>query len=174
LAAFPTSSDFYISEHGFGHASRDVDVINPLTVDAHEPILIRSSVRPALLERTVRVPWRLLPGPSDTGIVQATSISHDDPATVAEAFNFYATFEARVEEECERLREIDVDLIVGDIPPLAFATAAALGVPSVALGNFTWDWIYETHPGFLPDGAPVIDRIRRAYRGATLALELPF
>jgi L-arabinokinase len=67
-----------------------------------------------------------------------------------------------------------VRLIVGDIPPLAFATAARLGVPSIALGNFTWDWIYETHDGFLPDGAGALRLIRDSYRQATLALELPF
>ena len=48
--------------------------------------------------------------------------------------------------------------------------AARLGVPSVAVANFTWDWIYETHPGFLPAGAPALDRIRAAYRKAALAL----
>ena len=31
---------------------------------------------------------------------------------------------------------------VGDIPPLAFAAARRAGLPSVAVGNFSWDWIY--------------------------------
>jgi hypothetical protein len=165
---------FYISGHGFGHASRDVEVINALAVSDEQPVVIRSSVKPSLLARTLRVPWTLLDGPCDTGIIQATSISHDDEATVAAALEFYATFDARVEEEVKRLSGFDVDLVVGDIPPLAFATAHALGVRSVALGNFTWDWIYETHPDFLPDGARVLEQIRDAYRHVDLALELPF
>jgi hypothetical protein len=49
-----------------------------------------------------------------------------------------------------------------------------LGVPSVAIGNFTWDWIYDTHPGLL-DAAPWIPPlIRGAYAKASQALELPF
>ena len=51
---------FYISGHGFGHASRDVEVINEL--GRHCRILIRSAVSPALLARTIRVPYDLLPG----------------------------------------------------------------------------------------------------------------
>jgi L-arabinokinase len=165
---------FYISGHGFGHASRDVEVINRLTAPGDAPIVIRSSVSADLLRRTLRVPYQLRPGICDTGIVQSSSITHDDPATVAAALEFYATLEQRVAAELATLADLDVRLIVGDIPPLAFATAAALGVPSIALGNFTWDWIYETHPGFLPGGAAALDRIRACYRGVDLALELPF
>ncbi len=42
------------------------------------------------------------------------------------------------------------------------------------LRNFTWDWIYETHPGFADRAPHVLESIRRAYRRATRALELPF
>lgn len=165
---------FYISGHGFGHASRDVEIINAIGDRLDAPIVIRTSVSPDLLKRTLRVPVDLRPGICDTGIVQATSVSHDDPATVAAAAAFYGDFPRRVDEEVARLADVDVELIVGDIPPLAFATATALGVPSVAIGNFTWDWIYETQPGLLPDGAAIIDLIRTCYRGVDLAIELPF
>jgi hypothetical protein len=165
---------FYISGHGFGHASRDVEVINRLTSLDEHPLVIRSSVSADLLRRTLRVPYDLRPGLCDTGIVQSNSISHDDPATVAATLDFYRTFDRRVDAEVEALADLDVRLIVGDIPPLAFATAAALGIPSIALGNFTWDWIYERHPGFLPEGVTTLDQIRECYRLVDLALELPF
>lgn len=164
---------FYISGHGFGHASRDVEVIDAL---GHRgiPILVRSDVSPGLLARTIHVPYELIPGPCDTGIVQVTSIQNDDPATIAAAAEFYRTFPARVDAEVSALRGRRIALIVGDIAPLAFATAERLEVPGIALGNFTWDWIYETHPGFLPAGAPILATIRNAYRKAALALRLPF
>ncbi len=165
---------FYISGHGFGHASRDVEVLNALGPSLPHRLLIRSAVSPELLTRTIRVPYTLLPGACDTGIVQATSVTHDDPATVRVTVDFYRTYGDRIDEEVRRLAGEDVRLIVGDIPPLAFATAARLGVPSLALGNFTWDWIYETHPGFLPDGLDALQLIRDSYRHAALALELPF
>jgi L-arabinokinase len=64
-------------------------------------------------------------------------------------------------------------VIVGDIPPLAFEVAARLHVPSVAIANFTWDWIYEWHPP-LCDAPGFLDHLRAAYGKATLALRLPF
>lgn len=165
---------FYISGHGFGHASRDVEVLNALGKMSGARLVLRTAVNPDLLARTLRVPYALLPGACDTGIVQATSITHDDPATVRATLDFHRTYQARIEAEVGTLAGEDVDLIVGDMPPLAFAVAARLGVPSIALGNFTWDWIYETHPGFLPGGAEALAEIRESYRHATLALELPF
>ena len=38
-----------------------------------------------------------------------------------------------------------IDLIVADIPPMAGDIAAVLGVPCIAIANFTWDWIYEPY-----------------------------
>jgi hypothetical protein len=163
---------FYVSGHGFGHASRQVEIINQL--GPRHPVLIRSAVAPDLLARTLKVPYALVSGPCDTGVVQSSSIAHDDEATVDAALAFYDTYKARVADEARHLAAAGARVIVGDIPPLAFSAAAALGVPSIAIANFTWDWIYETHPGFLERAAPVLDCIRSAYQQATLALELPF
>ena len=164
---------FYVSGHGFGHASREVEVINALGArrpDLH--IVIRSAVDRALLERTLRVPCTIRPGACDTGVVQTSSVAHDDQATVAQAIAFHETLDARADAEAASWRE-PVALVVGDIPALAFETAARLGCASIAIGNFTWDWIYESMPGFAP--APwLVPAIRRAYRRATIALALPF
>src|SRR5947209_6268840 len=139
---------FFISGHGFGHASREVEILNAVArtrPDLH--LIIRSAVSPSLLERTVRARYELRSGPCDSGIVQSTSVAHDDEATTREAIAFYSTFDERAAAEITALDHDRVRLIVGDIPSLAFEVAARLGVPSVAIGNFTWDWIYETHPG---------------------------
>ena len=164
---------FFISGHGFGHASREVEIINALaTMRPDLRIVIRSAVDPALLERTLAAPFDLRRGACDTGIVQASSVSQDDDATLAHAIEFYQDFGARIDLEAAALEHDNVALIVSDIAPLAFEVAARLGVPSVAIGNFTWDWAYETQPGF--DRAPwIVARIREAYAKATLALRLP-
>ena len=166
---------FYISGHGFGHASREVEVINALGARSPElRIVIRSSVSPELLARTVRVPYELRPGACDSGIIQSSSISHDDDATVEAAIAFYSDFEARIAAETHTLAGEPVLAIVGDIPPLAFEVAHRLGRPSMAIANFTWDWIYETHPGMTEAAPWLLPLIRQAYSRATLALELPF
>jgi hypothetical protein len=165
---------FFISGHGFGHASREVEIINALIAAAPSlRVLIRTAVSPSLLARTLRVPYTLRAGACDSGIVQSSSVAHDDAATIEQAAEFYSTFDARVADETRQLANDDVTLIVGDIPPLAFEVAARLGVPSIAIGNFTWDWIYETQPGFAAiDG--LLPLIRTAYGRTTRALELPF
>ncbi len=167
---------FYISGHGFGHASRQVEIINALAARMPSPprLLIRSAVAPELLARTLRVPYELRPGAVDTGIVQSSSVAHDDEATVQRAIEFYDTFDVRVDGEVRALAGDRVDLVVGDIPPLAFEAAAHGRIPSVAIANFTWDWVYETHPGFAAAAPWLLPRLRQAYATATRALELPF
>jgi L-arabinokinase len=71
------------------------------------------------------------------------------------------------------LKKLGADLVVGDIPPLAFAAAERAGVKSFALGNFTWDWIYRTYPAFEDQAPEVIPTIQAAYATATRALRLP-
>ena len=163
---------FYISGHGFGHASRQVEIINRLG-DRHR-IVIRSAVNARFLSRTLRVPSQILAGPCDTGIVQTSSIAHDDDATILAAQEFYAAYDQRVGADVERIRDSGVELVVSDIAPLGISVAASLGVPGVAIANFTWDWIYETHPGFRERAPEVLGTIRAAYGRASLALELPF
>lgn len=166
---------FFLSGHGFGHASREVEVINALGRLAGPGlrVIIRSAVSPTLLERTIRVPFELRPGICDTGIVQPNSVTHDDHATLAAAREFYTTFDDRVRDEAARLVDDRLDVIVCDISPLGLAVAAMLGVPSIWIGNFTWDWIYEGQAGFRHDAPEIIETIRRAHASATLTLKLP-
>ena len=56
-------------------------------------------------------------------------------------------FDEAVTSEVALLRQVEADLVVADIPPLGIAAATAAGIPSIALGNFTWDWIYSAYPG---------------------------
>jgi len=169
---------FFISGHGFGHASRQVEVINALGRRCHDAgvslrVIIRSAVSPSLLERTLRMPYELRPGICDTGIIQTNSVTHDDRATLAAARDFYATFEARVREDAAALARDRPSIIVVDIAPLGLAVAHALGVPSIFIANFTWDWIYDGRPEFREDAPEIIETIRRAQAMATLTLRLP-
>lgn len=165
---------FYISGHGFGHASREIEILHAL--HARRPdltLVIRSAVSPSLLDRSLSVPHVRLPGPCDTGVLQHDSVTHDDEGTVREALAFQREFPTHVAAELTRLSPYDVRLVVGDIPPLAFEVAARLAVPSVAVANFTWDWIYEWYPEALRQAPELPEAIRQSYAKATLALRLP-
>ena len=166
---------FFISGHGFGHASREVEVIHALArARPGLRIILRTAVSPSLLSRRLDVQYELRPGACDAAIVQPSSITQDDEATVREMVAFYRTLDTRVAHESRALADDDVALIVGDIPPLPFEVARQLGVPGVGISNFTWDWILDEHPG-MSEAAPwLVPRLRGAYAQATLALELPF
>ncbi len=164
----------YVSGHGFGHASRVtvlIDAIAALRPGAR--FVVRTAAAPWLFHLASCPAVVVQPCEADPGIVQLDDMTIDDAGTVRRAAAFYRDFEPMVEAEAAHLRAMDAALVIGDIPPLAFAAAARAGLPSVALGNFTWDWIYESHPAFASDAPDVVPTVRRAYAQASLALRLP-
>jgi L-arabinokinase len=167
---------FYISGHGFGHASRQIEILNALgrLLSANAHVLLRTSAPRWLFDRTLATPVTFLPGECDTGIVQIDSLRLDEAATVRAARDFYARFAQRVTAEAALLRAHDVRLVVADAPPLACAAAAAADIPSVVVSNFTWDWIYTAYEARLrAEAADVLPLIRDAYSLAAEGWRLP-
>ncbi|MEW6323476.1 MAG: hypothetical protein AB1635_20595 [Acidobacteriota bacterium] len=161
---------FYMSGHGFGHASRDVEVINALlALDPSIRITIRTSVASWLLRRTVRGPFTHVPVECDTGLSQIDSLRLDVDDTVGRAAAFMADFPARVARDAAALCQVGASAVISDIPALGVAAGAAAGVPSLALGNFSWDWAYAGYAGT----ESVVAAIRDAYRRASVAFRLP-
>ncbi len=165
----------YLSGHGFGHMTRACEVLAevrrlapgvPLAVAANVPEpLVRRAIPGDLLFRRVAC---------DVGLVQEDALRIDEEGTAAACAAFDAGWDRRAEAEATFLRDAGVRLVLADIPPLAFEAAHRAGVPSVGLGNFSWDWIYRHLAVRQPGLAPSADRAARAYRHAALLLELPF
>jgi L-arabinokinase len=170
----PRTLAFYISGHGFGHASRDIEIINAMHVIAADVrVIVRTSAPRWLFDLTLRAPIEWQPAECDTGIVQVDSLQLDLPRTLARADAFHANLAARAAQEREFLEGFGTTLVVGDIPPLAFAAAAAARLPSIAVGNFTWDWIYAGYEEAATDVPRLVPALRNAYASATEALRLP-
>ena len=165
---------FYISGHGFGHATRDVEIVRALRALAPGlPVTICTQVPRWLFERSLDKAIDLRNVECDTGLIQTDSLRADEGVSVRRAAEFYAGFDKAISREAEFLRGLGAGLVVGDIPALAFAAAAAAGIASVAIGNFTWDWIYEGFPEHVSGHPELVPTIRRAYAQASLALRLP-
>jgi UDP:flavonoid glycosyltransferase YjiC (YdhE family) len=165
---------FYISGHGLGHASRDIELIKAMLSRRPDArIVVRTSAQRWLFDLNAPAAIELQGLEADSGVVQIDSLRLDEEATAIEASRFYRDFDRRVREESDLLRHMRADVVLGDIPPLAFAAAARAGLPSVAIGNFTWDWIYSSYPAFERLAPDVLPTIRQAYAQATLALRLP-
>ncbi|HTV03666.1 MAG TPA: hypothetical protein VMF13_24145 [Luteitalea sp.] len=165
---------FCISGHGFGHASRQVEVINALgALCPGLPISVHTRASRWLLDRTIRVPVTIVEEMLDTGAIQHDSLAIDIDTTLSTAATFEAGAGALAERLAADFRARGVRVVVADAPPLASTAARLAGVPSIVLANFTWDWIYEE---FTRDHAVYTDlpaRLGARYAEATAAWRLP-
>ena len=169
---------YYITAHGYGHGVRSCDVMGALlerfmglritaTTDLPESFL-RSRLREAGGRLAVR------PGAFDVGMVQKDSIRVDVDATLEEALELVEERGRLVDCEAEFLRGSGARLVVADVPSIPIEAAAEAGIPAVAIGNFSWDWIYG--PFAERDGRwrQAIEAFEEGYRQAKLLLKLPF
>jgi L-arabinokinase len=165
----------YVSGHGFGHSTRTAEVLRAVRERAPDvPLAVVTSAPPALFHDAVPGGLTVRQVACDVGLVQAGALVIDEAATLAAWRTFDAGQPARVAGEAAWLREAGVRLVLADIPPLGFDAAAAAGVPSVGLGNFSWDWIYRHLSRRAPGLAAAAEACARSYAGAALLLELPF
>ena len=71
-------------------------------------------------------------------------------------------------------RRQGIGVVVADIPAIPIEAAAGLGIPSLAVGNFSWDWIYEGLCARDPRWGEVVEAFREGYARTGLLLRLPF
>ena len=156
-----------VSGHGFGHAVRCAEVGRAL-LERGARVKVRSDAPawlfPEQVERLPSLAW-----PLDVGVAQHDGLDLDIAETRRRWQAFARDFFPHARAEADLLREHDVDVVLGDIPPLAFAAAALAGLPNAALGNFGWDWIYAAWPDF----EPAIELVQAGYRDADVLLRLP-
>ena len=165
----------YVSGHGFGHSTRTAEVLRAVRDRAPGlPITVSTSAPSFLFEGVVASPLETRRVECDVGLVQRDALVIDEAATVARWREFVAGWDDLVTTEAAWLRASGARLVLGDIPPLAFAAAAAAGVSSVALGNFSWDWIYEHLAVREPALREAASFARAAYARTGLLLRLPF
>lgn len=166
---------FYISGHGFGHSSRMAVVINELLRERLDLKLIIKTCAPEWFYREQIGPdFSFYSLECDTGVIQADSLNLDPLRSLERYGKFIAGLEDVIAGETQFVRREEPRLIVGDIPPLAFEIAACASVPSLAVANFSWDWIYEPYLDQSPGYRYLISSIRAGYRKAGLLLRLPF
>jgi hypothetical protein len=165
----------YVSGHGYGHATRVGEVLRAVRALEHDMPLTVVTSGPARLYR------RAVPGPlefrhlvCDVGLVQKDALAMDEPATVDRWRAFVAGDGERIAGEARWLRDKGVRVVLGDIPPLAFAAAAEAGVRSLGLSNFSWDWIYRYMSRRFPGLAEAAGWAAASYRRCGLLLQLPF
>jgi L-arabinokinase len=171
-----TALAYYVSAHGFGHGVRSCDIIRAFNQSYPEvPVIIVSELPVSFLKNR-------LPGASnsfraasfDVGMVQVDSVRIDLPATLRKVEALYASREVHTAAEVSFLKAGGIGLVVVDIPAIPLESAALVGIPRVAVGNFGWDWIYSAYGGSDRRWEPIGQYFSEGYSQADLLLRLPF
>lgn len=169
---------YYISAHGYGHGVRSTDILNALlAVDPDVRVTVVSDLPVPFLENRLAgssAHWRRRRGAFDVGMVQRDSIRVDVAATLKKALDWLTQRKSLLAAEMVWLREAQVDLVVVDIPSLPLEAAHATGIPGVAVGNFSWDWIYAPFAATDSRWEPIVEQFAAGYQQAQLLLKLPF
>ncbi len=174
LRSQSTTLFYYISGHGFGHATRSWEVIKRLK--ALRPdwcIYVRTSASPGIFEEPEAGVY-LHYGIYDVGVVQSDGLNLDVSQTVSRNRQFRMSMDGIIAQELEEARKHQVSMIVTDIPSIAMRIAHQLAVPGVTITNFSWDWIYEVWTDQHPEMASIVSQIRQDYSYTDLLLRLPF
>ncbi|MBB6454551.1 uncharacterized protein (TIGR00661 family) [Salirhabdus euzebyi] len=138
---------YYISDYGFGHASRSVAIIRELLrhSDKIRVFVCHSYAIDFMKESLVnekRVKYRVVS--TDIGYKLKHNSLEPDIKGMDIAFDSYMeSLDDLVKDEIEFCTNNNVNLILSDIVPFPFKVAKELGVPSIGISNFTWYTAYK-------------------------------
>ncbi|WOG85756.1 hypothetical protein DCAR_0104949 [Daucus carota subsp. sativus] len=137
---------YYVTGHGFGHATRVTEVVRHLILAGHVVHVVTGAPdfvftteiqSPRLILRKVLL---------DCGAVQADALTVDRLASLEKySETAVAPRDSILETEVQWLHSIKADLVVSDVVPVACRAAADAGIRSVCVTNFSWDFIYAEY-----------------------------
>jgi len=143
----PPTIAYYVSGHGFGHARRTVAVLRALAhLRPDVRVVVRTSAPASLFADLPNTTVSPPPRPFDPGVVERDTLSIDPAASLDRLAQTLRDKDAIIATESAFLRASGATLVAADIPFLAADAAAVADLPCIAIGNFTWDWIFEAYP----------------------------
>ena len=164
----------YISGHGYGHATRVLEVAR--TLARHRPDVrfhVRSTVPEWLVRLNLGERATFKRVEIDVGVRQENSYFPDKLATLEAFAKLWKNRSQLIQREVRELGRQAVELILADLPPMAFEISEVAQIPGLAMGNFSWDWIYEPYVQEYPQYRWVVPAIREAYQKAERLFRLP-
>jgi len=172
----PAPIVYYITAHGYGHGVRSCDIIRAVRrADPACPIRVVTDLPVDFLRSRLDLPVEAYrPGAFDVGMVQLDSIRVDVAATGRRLDDLMVRRPTLRDQERAFLREVGAGLVVADIPGIPLEAASRERIPTLAVGNFTWDWIYEEFIGRGEGWRRAIEAFRDGYAATDLLLRLPF
>lgn len=172
-----TAIAYFVTDHGFGHASRSAAVMAALL--SLQPGL-RFEIFTACPKWIFDDALQTEKGTSgfgyhgvktDLGLIQASPLEEDLDATCL-ALDRWLPFDPDlVDGLAMQLTALGCQLVVCDISPLGIAAAHRAALPSVLVENFTWDWIYASYSADFPRLAVSARILNRIYQQVDLRIQ---
>lgn len=168
-----------VTNHGFGHATRVAAVLAELQRRQAEmgreiELTLVTCAPEWLLRSCIPGPFVYRPRVLDIGVVQGDSRCMDRAATLAKLEEIRDRQTSIIAEEAAFIRENNIGLVLGDIPPLAGPIAQAAGVPCWMMGNFGWDYIYQPWVAEDERFESLVDWIQDCFGQCDRLFRLPF
>lgn len=138
---------YYISDYGYGHATRSTAIIRELLRQNETvKVIICHTFALGFLQQSFkhepRVTFREVA--TDVGyVLQENSLEPDTKRLNNTVSSYVSDFSTKLNQEMCFMKEKNVSFAISDISPLGIAGAAALNIPSLGLSNFTWHTAYE-------------------------------
>lgn len=163
---------YFITPHGFGHASRACAVMESIRrISPNVHFEIFTTVPRWFFFNSLIDQFTYHSEFVDVGLVQKSPLEEDLDATL-ESLNQFAPFSSStIDRISTQLSQLACSLVICDISPLGLSAAKNAGIPSVLVENFTWDWIYEGYLLTKPDFSRFISFFREAFSYCTYHIQ---
>ena len=142
---------FYVSDHGFGHITRNLSIILELLKEDDVKISLVCGERqldfvrnylPETLNK--RINFRTMQ--TDVGLVLQEGTLHIDKVRLKlQTEKYLKTCPIKSEEEADWLIHNEVNVAVCDMPIWSIEACRLAGIEILYIGNFTWSELYKEH-----------------------------
>lgn len=137
---------FFITPHGYGHATRAAAVMAALHSRFPETRFeLFTTCPPHIFVDSLQSSFGYHTLLTDIGMVQTSPLVEDPKATCQRLDSWLPFDNALVDQVARKLEALNCALVVCDISPLGIVAAHRAGLPALLVENFTWDWIYQAY-----------------------------
>lgn len=142
---------FYISNHGFGHASRNIPIIRYILQKyGNVNIIVKTGFNQGSFMKSLLIDFSsrltFIYEDTDVGLILKSGSLEIDKEELDYTVNKYiSSFQEKLSKEKEFLYCNNVDLVVSDIVPYIFKATKEMNIKSMLVTNFTWVEIYKEY-----------------------------
>jgi len=161
----------YVSDHGFGHATRTIALVRQLKKYNYEIIIKNSNAYNFLKSQLPE--YNIIKTQTDVGpITNIFSNSPDYKKTFSLYHNWICDSKKWIDDEVKFFKNKKIDLIISDISPISIQLANKLGIPCITIANFTWIDILENFP-YHKHRNNIIDWLYDSFEMSTFSIRVP-